>query len=230
MQTKLAEEQIFDRKKVPLIYLVKRQENTGVEKVIESRSGLFYVLVVVVIFLSLCLMLNIALKIQSLNLEKKIIEINQIISIEKERTDRINLRISELKSPSRVLEVAEKDLGMNFSDKIMILKLNEDLNKDNLRKESLYAANLDSKEFNVNKLSNVFNSEILISNSTIDKSLKSKNLASKTLNSEAINSEAINTEAINTENKIYNNFIGTISNIKDIVMVVSEGVLTFFIP
>ncbi|MBM3706009.1 MAG: hypothetical protein FJW66_05730 [Actinobacteria bacterium] len=176
MDARLAEEQIFNRKNHPLLYLVKKQEDTGVEKIIQSRSGLFYVLIVAVVFLSLGLLLNIALKIQATSYGRKIIDINEMISVEKERSDRIQLKLSELKSPSRIIETAEGKMGMKISDDIRVMKvLQTGLNKE----EEVY-------DYITRNPSN--------------------------------------------EARAYDNFIGTIYNIKDIVMVVSEGVLTFFIP
>ncbi|GEM_PF-557064 len=202
MSTKLAEEQVFIRKKMPLIYLVEKQNFTGVEKIIESHSGLFYVMVVIIIFLSFGLVLNIGLKIQSLNLEKKIIELNEAISIEKDRTDRIELKISELKSPNRVIKIAQDDLGMSFSDKIMVMKINENLNTADLK-------NLNTKTY---------------ANESIAAYLNNNKIENNEIDNKKDNFDNDN------DKKIYDNFIGTISNIKDIVMVVSEGVLTFFIP
>jgi len=176
MDARLAEEQIFIKKNHPLLYLVKKQQLTGAEKVIQSRSGLFYIMVVVVVFFSMGLLLNIGLKIQAISYERKIIEINEMVSIERDRSDRIQLKISELKSPSRIIETAESKLGMKISDNIKVMKVSQEgLGK----KEEVY--------------------DYITGNP----------------------SDRI---------KAYDNFIGTIYNIKDIVMVVSEGVLTFFIP
>jgi cell division protein FtsL len=182
MEARLAEEQIFNRKKAPLIYLVKRQDRTGIEKVIHSRSGLFYVMVVIVVFFSLGLLLNIGLKIQSLNLERKILETNEMLSTEKERTDRILLKVSELKSPSRIIELAAGDFGMQISDKISFMKINgvASIAGANPLSTADGHGNTDTK--------------------------------------------------ISGEAAAYDSLLGTIYNIKDILMVVSEGVLTFFIP
>lgn len=176
MDTRLAEEQIFNRKTYPLLYLVNRNEDTGREKVIHTRSGVFYVMIIVVIFLAMGILLNIGLKIQSINYEKKIIEVNELIALENERADRIQLKIAELKSPSRVIEVAEEDLGMVISDRIKIMRVS--------------GAGLGAEE--------------------------------------KIYDFMANNPADGIKN--YDNFIGTIYSVKDIIMVVSEGVLTFFIP
>jgi hypothetical protein len=81
MSTRLAEDKIFDRKNHPLLYLVKEKENAGPGKIIQSRSGVFYVLIIIVIFFSMGILLNIGLKIQEINHERKILVINELISI-----------------------------------------------------------------------------------------------------------------------------------------------------
>ena len=176
MNTRLAEEQIFNRKSYPLLYLVKKPQKYGPEKIIQSRSGIFYVMAVIVIFFSIAVLINIGLKIQAINYERKIIAINEIIAMEQERSDRVLLKISELKSPSRIIETAEKNLGMQISDNIMIMQVNG-IKSPGAYSEVNYAA-----------------------------------------------------EKTSAEVQAYDSFIATVYNIRDIVMVVSEGVLTFFIP
>jgi hypothetical protein len=171
-----AEEEIFYKKNQPLLYLVKRDEENGKEKIIQTRSGFFYVMIMIVIFSSMAVLLNVALKVQTISYEKKIIDVNELTSVEKERSDRLALKISELESPARVIKSAQEELGMQISDKIKIMKIS--------------ASSLGAQE----KVSDY--------------------LAKKPSNSL----------------KGYDNFLGTINSLKDIVMVVSEGVLTFFIP
>jgi len=173
---KRAEEEIFYKKNQPLLYLVNREEENGKEKIIQTRSGFFYVLIVIVIFSSMAILFNIGLKIQAINYERKIIDVNELISIEKERSDRLALKVSELTSPARIIKAAQEDLGMQISDKIKIMEIS--------------ASGLGAQE-------KVYDY-----------------MAKKPSNSL----------------KGYDNFLGTINSLKDIVMVVSEGVLTFFIP
>ena len=177
MSTRLAEDRIFGRKNHPLLYLVKEKENAGPGKIVQSRSGIFYVFVIIVIFFSMGILLNIGLKIQAINHERKILEINEMISIEKERTDRLQLKIAELKSPVRIIAAAEDDLGMKISDDLKVLKIG--------------AGGTQQEDIVVDYIA--------------------KNTTNDTVTQ-------------------YDNFLGTIYSIKDIVMVVSEGVLTFFIP
>jgi len=176
MSTRLAEEELYSRKSYPLLYLVNKQESTGNEKIIQSRTGIFYVCIIVVVFACFGLLLNIGLKTQAVNYDKKIFYNNEMIAIEKERADRLKLKISELKGPERIVNAAENNLGMKMSENIKVMKV--------------AGVNLAKEE------------EI--------QDYIAKNPS--------------------TEVKQYDNFLGTIYSIKDIIMVVSEGVLTFFIP
>lgn len=178
MNSRLAEEEFYNRKTYPLLYFVKKQENYGKKKVLQTRPGVFYILIIVVIFLCLGILFNISVKIQSTNYEKKILETNEMIYLEKERSDRLQLKISELKSPARIISKAGNDLGMKISDNLRIMQVS---------------------------------------------GTKFKNDAEKNKNNYI---EKITT----VELKKYDNFLGTIYGIEDIIMVVSEGVLTFFIP
>jgi len=173
---KAAEEEIFYKKNQPLLYLVNRENENGKEKIIQTRSGFFYVMIIIVFFLSMAILLNIGLKIQAINYERKIIDVNELISVEKERSDRLTLKISELTSPARIITSAQDELGMQISDKIKVMKIS---GSDLGMQEKVL-------DYIVNKPTN---------------SLKE-----------------------------YDSLLGTINSLKDIVMVVSEGVLTFFIP
>ena len=176
MNSRIKEQELYNRKTYPLLYFVKKQENYGKKKVLQTRPGISYILIIVVIFLCLGILFSIGVKIQSINYEKKILETNEMIYLEQERSDRLQLKISELKSPARIISKAKNDLGMKISDNLKILqvsgtKLGNDAEKNNYIE---------------------------------------KNTA--------------------VELKKYDNFLGTIYGIDDIIMVVSEGVLTFFIP
>ncbi|GAH12355.1 unnamed protein product, partial [marine sediment metagenome] len=122
------------------------------------------------------ILLNAGLKIQSINYQKSIYEINEIISLEEERSDRLLLKISELKSPSRIIEAAKNDLNMDMAGDFRIVEISD--------------SGLENNE-------NIYN---YISKNTT------------------------------TVVKNYDSFLGTIYYIQDIVLVVSESVLTFFIP
>lgn len=178
MNIGLAEKQeIYKRKTQPLLYLVRTEGKDGMkENVVYSSSGLFYVFVIVIIFACLGILLNIGLKVQGINYQKDIYQITEMISLENERSDRLQLKISELKSPSRIIEVAQNDLSMEIAGNSRMIE---------------------------------------ISNTGLENNEKIYDYISK------------NTNSI-TEN--YEGFLGTIYYIQDIVLVVSESVLTFFIP
>ena len=178
MNVRLAEKQdIYRREKQPILYLVKKEDEGGVkENIVYSHNALFYILVMVIIFACLGILLNIGLKIQSISYQKEIYQLTEMISLENERSDRLQLKISELKSPSRIIEIAENDLDMEISDDSRIIEISNEGLENN---ENIY------------------------------------NYISK-----------------NTDNaaRDYKGFLGTIYYIQDIVNVVSESVLTFFIP
>jgi len=168
----------YRRKSYPPLYLVKRPDDGRAgENVIYSNRALFYIIVIAIIFTCLGILLNIGLKIQSVNYEKSVYEINEMISLEEERSDRLLLKVSELRSPSRIIEVAKNDLDMDISDDFQVVEISDSGIKNN---EEIYN---------------------YISNDT-------------------------DTTAVRN----YDSFLGTIYYVQDIVLVVSESVLTFFIP
>ena len=168
----------YRRKSYPLLYLAKNNDDGRDEKnIIYSNRGLFYIIVVAIIFTCLGVLLNIGLKIQSVNYEKSVYKTNEMISLEEERSDRLLLRISELRSPSRIIEAAENDLNMDISGNFQVVEISDSGLKNN---EKIY-----------NYISN-----------------------------------DIDTTAVRN----YDSFLGTIYYVQDIVLVVSESVLTFFIP
>jgi cell division protein FtsL len=178
MNVKLAEkERIYKRRTQPLLYLVRTDgSNAAGEEIVYRESGLFYIFVIAIIFTCLGILLNIGLKVQNISYQKEIYEINEMISLENERNDRLQLEIAGLKSPERIAEFAENDLNMNIADDSRIVRISESGMK---------------------------------------------------------NSEKIYNYMAKSENDVsgnYDSFLGTIYYVQDIVLVVSEGVLTFFIP
>src|SRR4030042_6867453 len=123
MNSRIAEEEFYNRKTYPLLYFVKKQESYGEKKVLQTRPGVFYILIIIVIFLCLGILFNFGVKIQSINYEKKILETNEMIYLEKERSDRLQLKISELKSPARIISTAGNNLGMKISDNLRIMQV-----------------------------------------------------------------------------------------------------------
>jgi cell division protein FtsL len=168
----------YKRRSIPLLYLAKRpDEDKDPENVIYSSRGLFYIIIIAIIFTCLGILLNIGLKIQSVSYEKSLYKINEMISLEEERSDRLLMKISELKSPSRIIEVATNDLNMDISDDFKVVEISDSGLKNN---EKIY--------------------------------------------------NYISSDTGAAEVRDYDGFLGTIYYVQDIVLVVSESVLTFFIP
>lgn len=180
MNLRLAEKkEFYKRKSPPVLYLVEKDSGVEKGKNITKSRGVFPLLLAAVLFLCLGILLNIGLRMQSINYQKKIYEINEMISLEEERTDRLSLKVSELKSPSRIINIAGNELGMEISEGLNTVEL---------------------------------------SNSILENNEKIYDYVSKD-----------NTPILDNIEK-YDNFLGTIYYIKDIVKVISESVLTFFIP
>ncbi|MGM0365770.1 MAG: hypothetical protein ACQEP5_04480 [Actinomycetota bacterium] len=165
----------YSRKAYPLLYLVDREKQRE-EKIVYSNSGLFYIIVVAVLLVCLGALFNVGLKIQTINYQRDILQLNEIISVEQERQDRISLKISELRSPSRIIDTAQDELGMEISPEIKTVEVAQGSINNNEKIQEYLARGP----------------------------------------SEATRS--------------YNNLLGTVYYIQDLVMVVSESVLTFFIP
>jgi len=168
-------ENMYSKRAYPLLYLVDKDKDQG-EKVVYSNSGLFYIIVAAILLVCLGALFNVGLKIQDINYQKDILQLNEIISIEQERQDRILLKISELKSPSRIISTAQSELGMEISQDIKTIEVAQE-NMDNNEKIQEYLAKGPSEAA-----------------------------------------------------RKYNSLLGTIYYIQDLIMVVSESVLTFFIP
>ncbi len=178
MNVRLTEkERAYKRRTQPLLYLVRADDGRiAGEDVVYRESGLFYIFVITIIFACLGILLNIGLKVQNISYQKEIYEINEMISLENERNDRLMLEIAGLKSPGRIAEFAENDLDMDIAEDSKVVRISE---------------------------SGIKNSE------------KIYNYMAKSENDVTRN---------------YDSFLGTIYYVQDIVLVVSEGVLTFFIP
>ncbi|MCG9479355.1 MAG: hypothetical protein K9H14_04000 [Actinomycetia bacterium] len=176
MGLKLAQkENVYSRRSYPLLYLVDKSQK-GKQKIVYSNSSLFYLIVAAVIMVCMGALFNVGLKIQNINYQEEILNLNQMISVEEERQDRLLLRVSELKSPKRILDVASQSLGMEISENMEVIEVAQaDIETNEQMQQYLAKGPSDAAEQ-------------------------------------------------------YNNFMGTIYYVQDIVMVVSESVLTFFIP
>jgi cell division protein FtsL len=186
----------------PVLRLIKNEpEMQKREYFLYYNSGVFPILMVIIFFLCIGVIINIGLRIQNMNYDKKIYSINQLISSEKERTDRLNLKISELKSPSRIADKVflenEQVVSSENTDSVDL--------KNNTVQEGTKNIAAASGYRNFKNLDIVF---------------------SKTANDAIISSA----EEDNVENIKGANLVSILKNTKNILMVVSEGILTFFIP
>jgi len=164
--------------KPPMLYVVGGNNPAKTaDKVLYGNSGLFYIVVIIILFVCLGFLLNIGLRVQNINYQKGVFELNEMISIEEDRTDRLKVEISSLRAPSRILTAAENELEMQPSSSFEVIGL---------------------------------------SGQDIDNSEKILNFISR--------------EAKPAMMGNYDNLLGTIYYVQDIVLVVSESVLTFFIP
>jgi len=185
----------------PVLRLIKNERVVqNKEYFLYYNSGVFPLLMIVIFFLCVGVIINIGLRIQNMNYDKKIYSINQLISSEKERTDRLNLKVSELKSPSRI---ADKVLLENKKDNNSLNVVSGE-EKNNIGQSK-------AKDTTLEGYKNLKNLDIVYS---------------KTAN------DAVLTSGENDNNQDIKgvNIVSILKNAKDVLMVVSEGILTFFIP
>jgi hypothetical protein len=196
-----ANRELIENQNEPVLRLIKNEpELHNKEYFLYYNSGVFPILMVVIFFLCIGVIINIGLRIQNMNYDKKIYSINQLISSEKERTDRLNLKISELKSPSRIADKVFFENGQEASSENSISGGQEN-----------NSAQLDTKNTAAADYRNFKNLDIVFS---------------KTANDAVISSAAEE----NIENIKGADFVSILKNTKNILLVVSEGILTFFIP
>ena len=186
----------------PVLRLIKNEpEAQKKEYFIYYNSGVFPILMVVIFFLCIGVIINIGLRIQNINYDKKIYSINQLVSSEKERTDRLNLKVSELKSPSRI------------ADKVF-LENKQAVNSENTVSGELKNNTGQTEAKNITAADgyrNFKNLDIVFS---------------KTANDAIVSS----VDEGNVKNIKGVDFVSILKSTKNILMVVSEGILTFFIP
>jgi cell division protein FtsL len=157
--------------------MIGSRNNASQRPVLYGSSGLFYVSVVIILMACLGLLLNIGLRVQNINYQNNIYDLNEMILLEEERADRLRLEISSLKAPSRIQEAAEEKIDMDTGGEFEIVELS----------------------------------------------------GQGLINNEKIYDYIARDESAGLEID-YDNLLGTIYYIQDIVLVVSESVLTFFIP
>lgn len=194
---------------IPVLKLIKN-ENQGPKKdyFLYYNSGVFPILLIVILFLCVGVIINIGLRIQNMNYDKKIYSLNQIISSEKERKDRLSLKISELKSPARIATA---------------------MNEENESEDNIDESSINTGKDESSKATEEGNSGIQEEKSLNNTNLKKLDIIySKTAN-DAILSDL---QAGKNNDRSFKevNLVLMVKNIKDVLMVVSEGILTFFIP
>ncbi len=177
MSTRSAQVHEIYKNRRPLLYMIGSRNNASQRPVLYGSSGLFYVSVVIILMACLGLLLNIGLRVQNINYQNNIYDLNEMILLEEERADRLRLEISSLKAPSRIQEAAEEKIDMDTGGEFEIVELSGQGLKNN-EKIYDYIARDESAGLEID----------------------------------------------------YDNLLGTIYYIQDIVLVVSESVLTFFIP
>ncbi len=166
-------------------YLKKnRQLYLASEKKIKAReenvflyydSGVFPFFLIIILLLCFVVLLNVGLRMQFVSYNRQVYELERMISLEEERSDRLNLKIAELTSPNRIISQLDP----------------------------------------IEEISNMHFTKININSGTINQNDALKNYSVKDNELEI---------------RQYKSFANAIGNIKDIIMVVSESVLTFFIP
>jgi len=177
MSTRSAQVHEIYKNRRPLLYMIGSRNNASQRPVLYGSSGLFYVSVIIILMACLGLLLNIGLRVQNINYQNNIYDLNEMILLEEERADRLRLEISSLKAPSRIQEAAEEKIDMDTGGEFEIVELS----------------------------------------------------GQGLINNEKIYDYIARDESAGLEID-YDNLLGTIYYIQDIVLVVSESVLTFFIP
>ena len=177
MSTRSAQVHEIYKNRRPLLYMIGSRNNASQRPVLYGSSGLFYVSVVIILMACLGLLLSIGLRVQNINYQNNIYDLNEMILLEEERADRLRLEISSLKAPSRIQEAAEEKIDMDTGGEFEIVELS----------------------------------------------------GQGLINNEKIYDYIARDESAGLEID-YDNLLGTIYYIQDIVLVVSESVLTFFIP
>ena len=177
MSTRSAQVHEIYKNRRPFLYMIGSRNNASQRPVLYGSSGLFYVSVVIILMACLGLLLNIGLRVQNINYQNNIYDLNEMILLEEERADRLRLEISSLKAPSRIQVAAEEKIDMDTGGEFEVVELSGQGLKNN-EKIYDYIARDESAGLEID----------------------------------------------------YDNLLGTIYYIQDIVLVVSESVLTFFIP
>lgn len=196
----------------PSLTLIKNDNTVRKDKeqyYLYYNSGIFPILLFIILFLCVGVIINIGMRIQNLNYDRTILNLNQAISAEKDRSDRLNLKISQLKSPSLIASA-------------IAIKNNTSQDASDSQKEN----GITGEEERNNG----------IDGQSADKGAESRKLDifySQTANSMDIvenNADSLNNNDSKNDNIGQINLGAVVNNIRDVLLVVSEGILTFFIP
>ncbi len=196
----------------PSLTLIKNDNTVRKDKeqyYLYYNSGIFPILLFIILFLCVGVIINIGMRIQNLNYDRTILNLNQAISAEKDRSDRLNLKISQLKSPSLIASA-------------IAIKNNTSQDASDSQQEN----GITGEEERNNG----------IDGQSADKGAESRKLDifySQTANSMDIvenNADSLNNNDSKNDNIGQINLGAVVNNIRDVLLVVSEGILTFFIP
>jgi cell division protein FtsL len=196
----------------PSLTLVKNDNTVRKEReqyYLYYNSGVFPILLFVILFLCVGVIINIGMRIQNLNYDRTILNLNQAIRAEKDRSDRLNLKISQLKSPSLIASAIEiKNNSVQEA---------ADAGQDNENAED------SSTDIEGNSQSANTGTEFRKLDIFYSRTASSMNIAKNNYDNTYKNiNPAENTDKLN---------LGAVAdNVREVLLVVSEGILTFFIP
>ncbi|HHT78399.1 MAG TPA: hypothetical protein GXZ93_01150 [Actinobacteria bacterium] len=196
----------------PSLTLVKNDNTVRKEReqyYLYYNSGVFPILLFVILFLCVGVIINIGMRIQNLNYDRTILNLNQAIRAEKDRSDRLNLKISQLKSPSLIASAIEiKNNSVQEA---------ADAGQDNENAED------SSTDIEGNAQSANTGTEFRKLDIFYSRTASSMNIAKNNYDNTYKNiNPAENTDKLN---------LGAVAdNVREVLLVVSEGILTFFIP
>jgi hypothetical protein len=211
MQSPLKKEYYEEEK--PVLTLIKNDNTLRKDKeqyYLYYNSGVFPILLFIILFLCIAVIINIGLRIQNISHDRAILNLNQAISAEKDRSDRLSLKISQLKAPSVIIAaIDEKNAtvltGDNEESGAGIIEDQNMKIKEQMKEDAGNSAEF--RELDVFYSQTAKDMKIASGNAADLKGDYNKNKTTDNLNFKAVT-----------------------GSIKEVLLVVSEGILTFFIP
>jgi cell division protein FtsL len=201
----LAEQEYYEETN-PNLKLVKNDNIVRREReqyYLYYNSGIFPILLVIIFFLCIGIIFNIGLRIQNFSYDRTIHNLKQSINEEINRSDRLNLRISQLKSPSYVASAIEIKETVE--------------NEDAESLQDISAESTPEEKVNITQFKKL---DILYSQTA-----NNLNITETELNSDGTDHDDNNNDLAKGVD-----FKSVFDDAKDVLLVVSEGILTFFIP